>query len=264
MAISVVLRNGTSTNVNKDGFILVESSPGFFTEILEGNIATTFSVDGNSLSAAAVSTKIPAVAIGWTGYGSQGSLSANSFLTFSSSRTSVAYALPNGYKSYLGKLTIINEHGQHYGTPVCENAFCMYSKSTSPCIGVIHRATDDGYVFKGWEVRCERDDVFTIASANYSKSSSDNGEFVWSIDSPTDADLSNGLVLHSIFYSYNDYENPTITIRAIYDVDQPDNPDNPDNPDAPSGGFTSSGYLSFSANQGLLTFSAKSGLLTYA
>ena len=164
MAITVKFKLGSSTSSNT--VVFAETSTGHFTTAITSTDTTSVTSSGTSLRAAAVSTVAGYYVYNW--WTPTGTKSSDLVTWTSSPGGSASYPM-SAYTTTTGpKVTVVDEHGTHLGTPTGTGCY-----GTGHCVGVKHDTTDDGYTFTGWTVTAyaatQSTAYGTMLSTGYSK-----------------------------------------------------------------------------------------------
>lgn len=136
-----------------DVAVFVETSPGIFDAYISSDayreeIYTT----GDTQMAAAVATTA-GKGVKWGNYYAAASgypdgplLSVTAYSSNANRPASPSSA------SYGPKVTVVDDHGTHVGTPVMAEERVILSGEPCGVVAVKHESTDDGYLFAGWRV----------------------------------------------------------------------------------------------------------------
>ena len=143
MSTRVKLKLGSSV-VGK-AVVFAETETGKFSAVVDSTDYVTVESSGTSLRAAAVTTVAGYYVSSWNVEG--GGTQYNGVVTWKNTSTAtVSYPLSVTGTSSTTKVTVVDDHGTHLGTPTGTGS---YNKN---CVGVKHATTDDGYTFTGWTV----------------------------------------------------------------------------------------------------------------
>lgn len=125
--------------------VFAETETGKFSAVVDSGDYVTVESSSTSLRAAAVVTVAGYYVSSWAVNG--GGTVYNGVVTWKSSSTAaVSYPLSTTGTASTQKVTVVDDHGTHLGTPTGTGSY--YNR----CVGVKHATTDDGYTFAGWTV----------------------------------------------------------------------------------------------------------------
>lgn len=131
------------------GIVFAETSTGYWGYENDTNTSKRCDSSDSTLRAVLVPTKSGYYATGWSSSGYTVDSTTKSLITFSASKSGVVQGSIGGGSSVSGcKVTVIDAHGTHLGTPTGSGMY-FYQNHV---IGVKHVSTNTGYIFKGWKV----------------------------------------------------------------------------------------------------------------
>ena len=135
--------------------LFVESSPGVFSHYVErSQTNVSLSSSGDTMMAVAIADSVGYGVGSWSSW--NGAVSGYPFgaiLVTQGNRQSYNPQRPAvaNYANYGCRVTIVNDHGTHLGSPVMGKKQIVYG-SQCGVVAVKHSASDDGWTFTGWRV----------------------------------------------------------------------------------------------------------------
>lgn len=128
--------------------VFAETSPGHFGAMIANDTSTKVTTtSGTTQTAVAIPLVGDTYVSNWYAYGQYEIVDRGVLILKSNSSGTPNYPT-GGYSTSSGSLvTVIDEHGTHYGTPTG-----AYHYNYNAAVGVLHNTTDSGWKFKGWKV----------------------------------------------------------------------------------------------------------------